>query len=124
MKFHADPLLSPPLASSGKFIPKLAPYSTSMRILKRAIERVSIPYLWNHFSLPGDVEPSCCVSSPFREDNHPSFSIYADGRRFKDHGTGEGGDSFDFYCLATGLSKREAFRSFLTIAGLNPWEEH
>jgi hypothetical protein len=87
-------------------------------LLKRAIARVTVPQLWNHFALPGRVKDSCCVSSPFREDRHPSFSIFANGTRWKDHGNGEHGDSFAFYCKLTGLSARDAFRSFVTLAGL------
>jgi len=87
-------------------------------LLKRAIARVTIPQLWTHFTLPGRVKDSCCVCSPFRDDRHPSFSIFAGGTRWKDHGTGEYGDSFAFYCKLTGLSAREAFRSFVTFAGL------
>jgi hypothetical protein len=52
-----------------------------------------------HLSRPGNVKPNCCVSSPFREDNQPSS--------IKDDRTDQGGD-----CLASGLSKKEAFRSF------------
>ena len=87
-------------------------------LLRRAIARVSIPYLWAHFRLPGRVTDSCLVCSPLREDSSPSFSIFANGTHWKDHGTGEAGDSYSFYCRITGLSPRQAFRSFVILAGL------
>ena len=87
-------------------------------LLKRAIERVTIPALWYHFNLAGRVSPLCNVRCPWREERHASFSIYAQGRRWRDHGTGESGDSYSFYCRLTGLSTGEAFRSFIALAGL------
>jgi CHC2 zinc finger len=87
-------------------------------LLKRAIERVTIPRLWMHFSLPGRIAPSCNVRCPWREDKHPSFSVFAEGRRWKDHGSNEAGDSFHFYCRITGLSPKQAYRSFIVLAGL------
>jgi len=91
---------------------------SSPDLLKRAIERVSIPRLWLHFNLPGRIADLCNVRCPWREDRHASFSVYARGTRWRDHATGEGGDSYAFYCRITGLSRRDAFRSFVTLAGL------
>jgi hypothetical protein len=101
-------------SSSGR---KRSHYS-SPDLLKRAIERVSIPRLWLHFSLPGRIAGLCNVRCPWREERRPSFSVFARGTRWKDHATGEGGDSYAFYRRITGLSRRGAFRSFVTLAGL------
>lgn len=66
--------------------------------LKEAIRRLPIPVLWQRLGLPGRVTDHCCVRSPLRDDDRsPSFSIYAEGTRWKDHGTGQGGDGFDLY---------------------------
>ncbi len=61
--------------------------------------RLPIPEAWRLLGLPG--EPGRCVASPFRSDRHPSFSIFDDGRRFKDHsGASPGGDVLDFIAAA------------------------
>jgi hypothetical protein len=86
-------------------------------LLKRAIEVVTVEWLWAHFNYPE--RPRNPVCSPFRDDDHEaSFSIYDEGRRWKDHGTGDGGDSYNFYQRATGLDKRQAFVPFVELAGL------
>ncbi len=82
--------------------------------LRAAKERLSIPALWAMLNLPGKPERSC--RSPFREDRSPSFSIYADGRKWKDHGTGLGGDA-DFRAAAGNLSKAEGARKLIELAG-------
>jgi hypothetical protein len=88
--------------------------------LHEAIRRLPIPVLWERLGLPGQVSGNCTVRSPLRDDDrHPSFSIFADGRRFKDHGTGESGDSFDFYQRITQTDARTAWRAFKALAG-NP----
>jgi hypothetical protein len=90
-------------------------------LLKRAIAKLSVDYLWTHFGYPerGTRNP---VRSPWHSDDvDTSFSIYDEGRRFKDHDPGrpgERGDSFNFYCLARSLSASDAFKSFLQLAGL------
>jgi hypothetical protein len=63
-------------------------------------ERLNIPAVWRMLALPGKPGLSCV--SPFRQERRPSFSVYEDGRRFKDHATGEGGDVLDFIALALG----------------------
>jgi hypothetical protein len=85
--------------------------------LKRAIEVLTIPILWERLGLRGHVTENCRVRSPLRDDDrHPSFSIYADGRRWKDHGTGEGGDSFDLYQAVKKLSAKAALRGFIDLS--------
>ena|SRR6516225_1955048 len=88
--------------------------------LKLAIRRLPIPLLWSKLGLPGKVTGHCCVCSPLRDDDrHPSFSIFHEGCRYKDHGTGESGDSFDFFKAIKKLSGKEAYRPFLELAGLS-----
>jgi hypothetical protein len=53
-------------------------------LLKRAIAQLTVEWLWAHFGYEPRIGNP--VRSPFREDKHPSFSIYDQGRRFKDHG--------------------------------------
>ncbi len=79
--------------------------STIHRAAKRGIfaeakERYTIYDVWGPLGLSGD--PKKCRKSPFRDDRKPSFSIYDDGRKFKDHGTGESGDVIDFVRLMLG----------------------
>lgn len=61
--------------------------------------RFTILDAWAALSLPGTPGKSC--KSPFREDHRPSFSVYADGARFKDHANGaHAGDVVDFIKIA------------------------
>ena len=75
--------------------------------LQAAKERLAIPDLWQLLDLPGKPGQSC--RSPFREDRNPSFSIYDGGHRWKDRGTGLGGNA-DFRAAACNLSKVESDR--------------
>lgn len=83
--------------------------------IESAKEKLTIHDLWRHLDLPGEPKVSCC--SPFREERSPSFSVSADGKLWNDFGAGEGGDAIDFYQTATGLSRREACRRFIELAG-------
>ncbi|MSU50388.1 MAG: hypothetical protein EXS37_15105 [Opitutus sp.] len=67
--------------------------------------RYSIAQAWRDLGLAG--EPAKICRSPFpgehkNGDAHPSFSVFAEGGRFKDHATGAGGDVFDFVAKARG----------------------
>lgn len=85
--------------------------------LRQAIEALPIPVLWQRLGLPGRVTERCCVRSPLRaDDRSPSFSIFAKGTRWKDHGTGAGGDSFDFFKAIRKLDGRSAYRPFLELS--------
>ena len=69
--------------------------------LKASLERLSVCDVWQRLGVegkPGRNGKAC--RSPFRPDRNPSFSIYMDGRRWKDHATGEGGDAADFCAKA------------------------
>jgi hypothetical protein len=83
--------------------------------LKAALEKLSIFELWLLLGLNGKPGKSC--RSPFREDKHPSFAIYAEARRWHDHTTGEGGDAADFCAKARGLSKEDGRRLLIDLAG-------
>ena len=60
------------------------------------------------------------ISSPFRLDKKPSFSISQNGQLFNDFATGEKGDLIDFYALATKRSKGDAIKELAEWAGLAP----
>jgi hypothetical protein len=84
--------------------------------LKAALEKLTIPDIWRMLGLKGTPKPSC--RSPLREDDrNASFSIYDGGRRWKDHGTGLGGDAADFCAAACNLSKAEGARKLIELAG-------
>lgn len=89
--------------------------SASLAVPKRDIfaeakERYTIHDLWLAFGFP--CKPEGSVKSPFRDDDKdPSFSIYDNGRKFKDHGTGQSGDVIEFARLALG-SDYEGVRDF------------
>ena len=51
---------------------------------------------------------------PYREDHHPSLSIY-DGRRFLDHSSGERGGVVEFVALVDGLSNSDACKALIQI---------
>ena len=83
--------------------------------LQAAKERLRIPELWATLGLPGKPARSCC--SPFREDRSPSFSIYDEGRKWKDHATGQGGDAVDFLAMALDMQTEDACRKLIELAG-------
>jgi DNA primase len=83
--------------------------------LEEAKDRLTIPILWARLSLPGKSGESC--RSPFREDRKPSFSVYDNGKRWKDHATGEGGDAADFLAHALDVSPEEGCRKLIELAG-------
>ncbi len=78
-------------------------------------EILRIPEVWDRFGLPG--QPSISCSSPFRPDKSPSFSVYDEGRKWKDHGTDDGGDVIDFLARAGDTSTTEATKRFIEMAG-------
>jgi hypothetical protein len=92
-------------------------YHSGLSTLENAKARLNIPGLWRHFGFPGEPKVSC--KSPFREDQHPSFSVNADGTLWHDFATGEAGDAVDFFQRASGLSHKDACRKFIELAGGN-----
>ncbi len=83
--------------------------------LKAALEKLTIPDVWQMLGVEGRPKPSC--KSPFRDERNASFSIYAKGRRWKDHTTGQRGDAADFCAHARGLSPEEGARLLIDLAG-------
>lgn len=67
-----------------------------------------IPAAWRDLALDG--EPGKSVRSPFRKEKNPSFSVFDDGRHWRDFATGEHGDVLDFVARATGTDARGALR--------------
>jgi hypothetical protein len=61
--------------------------------------------------------PAVSCKCPWREDRHASFSVYDDGRKWKDHATGEGGDVVDFITRALNISAEDGLRQFMEMAG-------
>lgn len=91
------------------------PFRDGPSPLESAIAAVDIPMAWRALGLPGEPDKSCV--SPFRAERHPSFSIYADGRMAKDHGTGETFDVVDFVAAALNADKAEGARWLIQYAG-------
>jgi hypothetical protein len=74
--------------------------STTPDWFAQAREQLTISDAWRLLGFEGEPKASC--RSPFREDRSPSFSIFDDGRAWKDHTTGEGGDVVEFLKAALG----------------------
>ena len=84
--------------------------------LEEAKNLLKIPELWKIYKLPGDPSKNPCCS-PFREDKHPSFSIYDEGRRCKDLATGWNADAADVVGVCEGITDpREKVCRFIQLA--------
>jgi len=89
--------------------------------LQLAEQRLPLPALAQSLGLVICERPGKC-SSPFRQDNNPSWGwTYAqDGRaRWTDWTTGDRGDCAGFLAKARGLSNREAVKRYLELAGVS-----
>jgi hypothetical protein len=89
--------------------------------LQLAELRLPLPALAQLIGLVVCDKPGTC-RSPFREERRPSFSwrVAQDGRaRWKDFGTGEGGDCPAFVAKASGINNREAVIRYLELAGVS-----
>lgn len=62
-------------------------------------------------------KPALSCHSPWREDRNPSFSVFDQGRKWKDHSTGDHGDAVDFLGKALDIPAQEAVRRFVEMAG-------
>ena len=82
-----------------------------MSALNEAKLALNVADAWHRLGLAGEPRKSC--RSPFREDRSPSFSVYDDGHRWKDHSTGKGGDVCDFIAAALNVSLTEASKWLL-----------
>ena len=84
--------------------------------LDEAKRRVDIYKLWDYY-FPGRKYGRVC-RSPFREDSHPSFSIFDEGRAFKDFGFEEHrGDVVCFVELAENCDTKTAIKRVIEFAG-------
>ena len=63
-------------------------------VFQQARQTLTIPEAWVMLGLPGEPKPTC--KSPFRDERTASFSIHADGKKWKDHGADIGGDVVEF----------------------------
>lgn len=79
--------------------------------------RLDIPCLAQRLGLPLNGKNGI-YHSPFRADRKPSFSISRDGKLFNDFATGEKGDVFKFYQIATGADFRTSLNALVRFAGL------
>ena len=83
--------------------------------LDAAKQRLTIPEVWQLKGLPGKPGKSC--KNPSREDRHPSLSIFADGRLFKDHATDQTGDVVAFLAMVGCISMSDAAKELIALAG-------
>ena len=99
--------------------------STSDNLLQQAIDALPIPELWKRLGIPGEPHIGRKLQSPLRDDDDtPSFSIFAGGKAFKDHGTGTKGSSYNFFQHYKGLDSKKAFIPFVELAGLGHLLNH
>jgi hypothetical protein len=81
-----------------------------LRELKAAYR---IPAAWRDLGLPGEPGKTCRAPFPGGHkhgDASPSFSVFADGTRWKDFATGESGTVLDLIAKARGCDVAEAIR--------------
>lgn len=94
--------------------------SDHLQRIQEAKSRLLIPDLWRMLNLEGQPprNGTGACRSPFRPDKHPSFSIYDEGRKWKDHSADGGGDAVDFIQHAEGRERPDAIIRLLALAGL------
>jgi hypothetical protein len=69
-------------------------------LFKQARETLTIFQAWEMLGLQGEPKANC--RSPFRDEKSPSFTIYENGTKWKDHGEQIGGDVVEFIKHAIG----------------------
>jgi Protein of unknown function (DUF3631)/CHC2 zinc finger len=88
--------------------------------IQEAKRKLPLPVLMHQLGLGAHAKKRAFC--PFHDDQHTSFSLYRDDRgewRFKCHAGCGGGDEIDFLQLAEKLSKKDAIKRFLELAGVN-----
>lgn len=90
-------------------------------LLEDAINGTTIGRAWNTLGLPGKPGKSC--KSPFRDDHNPSFSIFNNGKHWKDHATGESGNVVDFVAIAENISNSDACKWLINVANRNGYRK-
>jgi hypothetical protein len=85
--------------------------------MKTARDELSIEEIKARLSIPDAArllgmnwQPGKSCVSPFRPDKHPSFSVFQDGRRFRDHANGDSGTVIDFIQKALDVPLKEAIQ--------------
>jgi hypothetical protein len=92
-------------------------------LVPEALGRVRIYQAASQLGFYLPESPGSC-RSPFREERRASFSWFVgrDGRdRWKDFGTGEGGDTLDFIMKGLRCPYSVAAKELLKMAGLEEW---
>ncbi len=77
-----------------------------------------MPELWHKLGLRGEPKRSCL--SPFRDEQHESFSVFNNGKLwfFRDHATGGAGDEIDLIVMHSGCEKKDAIKLYHEMAGV------
>ncbi|WP_367870961.1 hypothetical protein [Luteolibacter sp. Populi] len=88
-------------------------------LFRQARETYTVHELWTMLRLPGEPRTHGSMHSPFREERHPSFSIFDSGRAWKDQGSGLGGDVVEFVKHALGADYREVREWFQERLGID-----
>jgi len=80
--------------------------------------RLQLPELMDRLGFSDYTKPLC--SSPFREDNNPSWGIKEENGSwfFHDFATKEGGDELAFIQQALGLTPKDAYHKYRELAGI------
>ena len=91
------------------------PHNGIFTPLERALASVTIPELGGRYFSGWRPGKSC--ASPFREDRKASFSIFADGRAWKDFATGEARRRRRLPRQGARVSLTEAARELIALAG-------
>lgn len=84
--------------------------------VQKVKEVLTIPRVWMEMNLPGTSSKSCL--SPFRREKTASFSVYDNGRKWKDFATGDGGDVIAFVQMVKNCSFKEALHFCEGLIGL------
>jgi hypothetical protein len=90
--------------------------SALIQELREAKSQCPLPDLMRHLRMKKYIQRLC--SSPFRVDHNPSWGIYrnANGNyKFKDLGTGDGGDEISFLARLLNIDEQQNFRDLVTI---------
>lgn len=103
--------------SNTKPGPRFDPGPSGAEIATKIKEWITIPMLAENL-FPGWLPAKSCLS-PFRDERNNSFSVYADGTRWKDQGTGEYGTVIDFYAKAHSCGEGHAIKALKEMMGGN-----
>ena len=86
-------------------------YKINIQLTKEAIlNKISMYQIFSYY-IGRDFKSGIVMNSPFRQDDKPSFSLFVDKKgtiRYKDFGTGESGDCFNFVQKKFGINFYDA----------------